>query len=283
MNSGTSKRPAKASIIFKRLEIFMAVPILSAISLDRELQSGRTKPCIFTCEDNPNGTFAEYVVKLKAGMDSREIGLSYELIASQLAILLDIPTPEPALIEIDPMLSEIISEPGLSAKIRGSSGLNFGSKLIIPGFETWPIGKSIPSNLKILSAEIFAFDALIQNPDRRVEKPNVLWKSDDLYIIDHELGFSFTLDVLPSKQPWKISNLNFLSKHLFYLQLKGQTLNLDRFSGALDLLTDGAIQSILSSIPGEWQNHHLPKIKNHFDEISQHRNDFIDEIRRVLL
>ena len=40
----------------------------------------------------------EYVVKLKAGMETGVNGLTAELIASQLATFFDIPTPEPAII-----------------------------------------------------------------------------------------------------------------------------------------------------------------------------------------
>jgi hypothetical protein len=187
----------------------MNIPILNASALIRELSSGRTKPCLFHCECDNIELGSEYVVKLKDGIETREHGLVSELIASQLAIFLDIPIPEPAIINIDPLLSEIIPDTVLSQKIRKSAGYNFGSKFICQGFDTWPVGKPVPANLKTLALEIFAFDALIQNPDRRIDKPNVLWKGDELYIIDHEMGFSFIFDILPLKEPWRITTLNF--------------------------------------------------------------------------
>jgi hypothetical protein len=261
----------------------MNIPTLNASALIRELSSGRTKPCLFHCEYDNIELGAEYVVKLKAGIDSKETGLASELIASQLAIFLDIPTPEPAIINLDPSLADIISDPVLSQKIRDSAGANFGSKYISPGFETWPVGKSIPSSLKQLALEIFAFDALIQNPDRRIDKPNILWKKDELYILDHELGFSFIFNVLPSGQPWQISNLEFIQKHLFYLPLKAQPVDLDRFIGAMEGLKDEKLDSIIQNIPNAWHNIHASKIRNHLSEVSRHINEFVDEIRRVLL
>jgi hypothetical protein len=261
----------------------MNVPTLNASALIRELSSGRTKPCIFHCEDDSMEMCAEYVVKLKAGIDSKETGLACELIASQLAIFLDIQTPEPAIINLDPLMAELIPNPVLSQKIRASAGANFGSKFISPGFDTWPVGKSIPSNLKTVALEIFAFDALIQNPDRRSEKPNVLWGRDELYIIDHELGFSFIFDIIQRNQPWRFSDLGFMQKHLFYLPLKGQPINLDRFIGALEGLNDKVLDSITGNVPSAWHNQNIPKIRTHLREICHHLNDFIDEIRRVLL
>jgi hypothetical protein len=257
------------------------IPVLNATSFQRSLSSGRTKPCLFFCENESNDINGEYVVKLKAGMENRENGLIAELIASQLANFLDIPTPEAAIINIDPLMAEVIPDPALSLKIKGSAGLNFGSKVITGGFDTWPVGKAIPLSLKPLAAEIFAFDAMIQNPDRGA-RPNILWRGDELYIIDHEMGFSFIYEILPLSNPWQITSLGFLKDHLFYGNLKGQSLNIDRFAGALELFSDGVLEMIVSNIPEEWRNHNITKMTDHINEILKHINDFIDEVRRIL-
>ncbi len=260
----------------------MVIPTLNAASLQRELIHGRTKPCIFLCEDG-NGNLSEYVVKLKAGMETRENGLAAELISSQLADFFDIPTPAPAIINLDPILAEAIPQSDLFYKMLESEGMNFGSKVITGGFKTWPVDESIPSNLHALAVEIFCFDALIQNPDRRVTKPNVLWKGDELFIIDHEMAFSFIYSVNHTAKPWEISKLVFMQEHLFYRKLKGQSLNFDRFTGALELLSIGVIKTITENIPKKWQRNNISKITDHLIEIVNHVNDFIDQIRRVLL
>ncbi|MBI4849248.1 MAG: hypothetical protein HY808_11855 [Nitrospirae bacterium] len=260
----------------------MTIPMLSATSLQRVLPSGRTKPCVFFCENKSGESNIEYVVKLKAGMENGVNGLAAELIASQLALVLDIPTPEPAIIELDPLIAEVIPDPDLSQKIKESAGLNFGSRVITGGFETWPVGKAIPSSLRTLAAEIFAFDALIQNPDRKVNKPNILWKGDELYIIDHEMSLMFIYEIMPMPNPWQITDLRFIKDHLFYGNLKGQTANLDRFAGALELLTDNVIETILTDVPEDWRSDNISKITTHINEIVHHSNDFVDEIRRAL-
>ena len=257
----------------------MTIPYLEAVTFQRELPSGRTKPCIFSCESKNGDDAGEYVVKLKAGMDNGVKSLSAEMLGSLLADFFDMPSPKPAIINIDPTLAETIP----NKRVRESAGENFGSKLVTGGYSTWPNDEAIPANLKTLAAEIFAFDALIQYPDRRVKKPNVLWKGDELLIIDHEMAFSFILDIMPQSEPWEISKLKFISEHLFYRQLKGQDLNFDRFAGALESMTEEKIKTITGTVPDSWQTEILTKIENHILEIVRHQDDFIDEIRRVLI
>jgi hypothetical protein len=260
----------------------MTIPVLAATSLQRVLNAGRTRPCIFFCEDETGGKNGEYVVKLKAGMETGVNGLAAELIASELASFLDIPTPEPAIIELDAVIAEVIPDADLARRIRSSAGLNFGSKIITGGFDTWPVSKAIPSSLKTLAAEIFAFDAMINNPDRRAEKPNILWKGDELFVIDHEMSLMFIYDILPTPNPWQISNLRFIKGHLFYNELKGQTVNLDRFAGALESLDDNTVESMMINVPADWHSDNIEKITTHISEIAHHSGDFVDEVRRTL-
>lgn len=259
----------------------MSIPYLNASSFQKQLETGRTKPCLFICDDNE--TEGEYVVKLKASLESAETGLVAELMASQLAVFLDLPTPEPAIIRVDPAIAEVINDSELANKLKKSAGLNFGSKLVTGGFKTWPVGEAVPMFLKSLACEIFAFDAFIQNPDRRAQKPNILWKGEELLIIDHEMAFSFVYDICPPKNPWQVTDLDFLRKHLFYHNLKNQPINLDRFAGALETLSEKKLNNMTSNLPEEWHNDKISVIINHIGEVVNHLNNFIDEVRRVLL
>jgi hypothetical protein len=260
----------------------MQIPYLNADSYVKCLEAGRTKPCLFFCSNDPGDMDGEYVVKLKAGIDKKETGLAFELIASQLARFLNIKSPDPAIIRIDAEIGRLIDNTELATKIMESVGLNFGSKFITGGFSTWPIGMEVPSTLMQSATEIFAFDALIQNPDRRVEKPNILWKGDELYIIDHEMSFSFVYDIFPSLSPWKINSFSFLKGHLFYRSLQRKTLNLDRFHTALKTLSDETIETLLLNIPQEWNNDKIFLIAQHLKIMLEHIDEFIEEIRRFL-
>ena len=49
------------------------------------------------------------------------------------------------------------------------------------------------------AVSIFALDALIDNPDRKFSpNPNLFSRGDTIFVFDHELAFSFMLDISPS-------------------------------------------------------------------------------------
>jgi hypothetical protein len=60
-------------------------------------------------------------------------------------------------------------------------------------------------------AEIFAFDTSIQNPDRRYDKPNVLWRDEEMFVIDHELAFSLLHAIGAQGPTWEIKNATSLT------------------------------------------------------------------------
>ena len=135
--------------------------------------------------------------------------------------------------------------PQHSATARNSAGLNFGCERLPSGVTTWPKDKPIPVLLRPLAAEVFAFDVLIQNPDRRKESPNgpnLLWADDEIYLYDHEQAFSFLMGVLGWQPPWTGQGTEFCRNHVFFQQLTGIPHNFDRLSGALEALTDGRLK-----------------------------------------
>jgi hypothetical protein len=115
----------------------------------------------------------EYVVKLRGAIG--ESGLLSELFASRLAGHFGLACPESAVITIDQGLVELVAntQPSHAARIRGSVGLNFGTK-VLTGATIWPVDKAIPEAMWQAAVDIFAFDALVQNPDRSFNNPNLL-------------------------------------------------------------------------------------------------------------
>jgi hypothetical protein len=104
--------------------------------------------------------------------------------------------------------------------------------------------------LRLLAAEIFAFDVLIQNPDRRRESPNgpnLLWSDDEIYLYDHEQAFSFLMGVIGWKPPWMGGGTEFCRNHVFIQQLTGIRHNFDRLSGALEALTDARLKEYVDA------------------------------------
>jgi hypothetical protein len=256
---------------------------LRASALSRCLTSGRTRPAILLCEDANGAPAGEFVVKFRGGIDTCVAGLAYELLASVLAEELGLFTPPPAVVEIDQEVAVLIQkvEPRLATVVANSVGLNFGSEVLQSGFSTWPVGKSIPLSLRQAALEVFAFDALTQNPDRKYSNPNLLWNGNELCLIDHEMAFSFLYAVTKPSHPWELShrNFDFLKEHVFYRELKGQKLEIDRFVGALNGLSNKFFNQLTRQLPSDWNTPVVQRIVDHVKSVCKHTKEFAEQLR----
>lgn len=260
-----------------------AIQHLRASAYLRKMLTGRTNPAIFKCEDLNGKNVGEFVVKLKGGIASGVTGLTCELISSLVAEELGLTTPTPAIVEIDPTIAELISpkDSDVAEILRKSPGLNFGSQVLTGGYGVWPINKSIPASIRPLAMEIFAFDALIQNPDRKVNNQNLLWKSQEIFLIDHELAFSFLYHIGRPTDPWKLEGTagDFLNDHVFYKELKGQEIDLDRFQGALEAISDGDLAEAFDQIPRAWENDNVSRVSSHLKSARDHSAEFVKQVK----
>jgi len=246
--------------------------------------SGRTKPALFGCGDQDGNVFGEYVVKLKGGLETGVTGLSCELMASLVADELGIAAPAPALVEIDPAMARVILEidPAASRVLAKSGGTNFGTQLLVGGFRTWATDQPVPIGLRRAATEVFAFDALIQNPDRRFDNPNLLWRDEEIFVIDHDSAFSFLYALGDRRFPWNLENALFLEQHVFYRALKGKPTDLERFGGALEAMADDKIERIARAVPTEWRNAKLTSIVSHLKSMRDHAKQFTEQVKRRL-
>lgn len=235
------------------------------------------------CEDEGGHTH-ELVVKLRAGIEHGQIGLTCELLASLLAEDLGLPVPGPAIVAIEEDLADGIVLLEFAKLVRQSVGLNFGTHKLPPGLNTWPRDRAIPVILRALAAEIFAFDVLTQNPDRRRDNPNILWKSEELYIFDHDLAFSFVMPTIGWAPPWTGTGLNFFEEHIFHRGLKGSEINLNRLMRAFEGVTDQRLQEHLAEVPNEWRTQRdvASEIIGYLTQARNNRDGIAAAIRRFL-
>jgi hypothetical protein len=208
----------------------------------------------------------------------------YELVASRLAEHFGILVPEPAAVEITPEFGRLLanSQPHLASALHSSVGLNFGSRVINP-MSTWFVGRMIPEAMAGDAMKIFAFDALIQNPDRRVERPNLFTQGDDLYLFDHESSFSFVLAIGGSAAPWNLEREAYLRNHVFYGKLKSKKLDLSEFRSRLKALTETELERIRREIPASWMHEDFDRIKAHLSAVREHAEEFIEQVKRSLV
>jgi len=258
---------------------------VTAIRFDGRVQTGRTMPCRLSCE-TATGDEVEVVAKLSAGCDRGVGALVSEAIAAMRAADLDLPVPEPFLVRFDPEFVATIPDQTVAEIARRSNPVAFGSKSLPPGFTSWPVGKSVPKDALNIAAEVFAFDALIANADRRRENPNCLFSGTNLAILDHELAF-ITEGVIGWRPPWEIGALEALRhspNHLFSEQLRGKTFNFDRLAGAWAAITDARLAAYGGALPGEWNEagEITEKALKHVATVRDNLAAALQEIGRVL-
>jgi hypothetical protein len=263
----------------------LPLPHFVATTFLRELPSGTTKPCVFECEYESGETriTAEYVVKFRSGVRGDQTGLMFEVIAAQLAKRLSIPVPDAALIELTPELAGAIPDTNVALRTLSSAGLNFGSRFLFPGYTAWLVSDNVPMAIRQTAVEIFAFDVLIDNTDRRREKPNLLSKVNELFAIDHELAFTFTRLIGGYPESWLDRDLEFFRKeHPLYPGLKGQPIDLRRFKGELASIADEEVDEIFKTVPPEFGTLYLEKISSHLRSGRDHADELVEAVRRIL-
>jgi hypothetical protein len=257
---------------------------VTATVFHRFLQTGRTSPAIFSCLPDSDDEECEFVVKLKGGPELLPSSLACEAIASELADYFDLKHPQQAIAQLDEPLADVVAQQEVSKAelLRASVGKNFGTALL-NNLVTWPVDRKLSASQLQSAFEIFAFDVLIQNPDRRFNNPNLGSVGDHLVIYDHELAFSFRFDIFPSPQPWKIGEQRFWNEHVLFNALKHQPFELDSFIEKLSVLPVSLLDAIEHQIPEDWVGDIFPAVRNHLMAISSHADEFRDEIVRRLI
>jgi hypothetical protein len=138
---------------------------------------------------------------------------------------------------------------------------------------------------------VFAFDTLVQNPDRRPENPNLWVRSDRIGVLDHEQAFAFLVLAIigGAPRPWTLATqetaFRFLENHIFYGPLCGASLNLLSFQSKLAGLTDEQLRTYASSVPVAWQsktNGLCDKIVEYLREARGQAVNLVNFVKHVL-
>lgn len=235
------------------------LPILTATRFLKVMGSGRTQPCLMACED-ADGEEVEVVVKLRRHPQIFPGAFVSEAICSLFAKDLGLSVQQPYQVQIDSDFANTVPDSQIRPIIETSAGLNFGSAKWGPGYTIWPRDQNPPRAMRLAAMEIFAFDGLIQNPDRRAANPNCVFLGDEFLLYDHESAFS-NFFALFAKAPWEPTGLDNLKEHIFRDALRGQALELDRLQGALEVLSPQRFQAYMEAIPPEWDGEAVTRKK----------------------
>lgn len=266
----------------------MEILQLTATQFIKPMSTGRNHPVLLGCEDSTGNAF-EVVVKFR-GKEMDVKAQIAELVTAQLADDLGLQVPQAAVVDIPAGFDGIVAEKDLAAMVKNSPGLNFGSVNLGAGFTTWPPGRNPVGAQRDQAADIFAFDTLVQNPDRRAVNPNLWARSDKLGVFDHEQAFSFlALPILGgAPKPWQAAkqpkSFQFLEQHIFYRSLRGGRLSLGPFEEKLGRLTGKQIQGYVDAVPAAWrkENDFCDQLAEYLGEARKYRESLIQFIKHLL-
>ena len=263
---------------------------LTATRFIKRMTKGRTEPLLLAGDDEQDNEH-NVIVKLLS-KEYTVMSMICEAISAMVASGLGIQVPEPFLVSID---SDFANE--LPADIRGrfvrDVGMcRFGS-CHMTDVDEWSPSHHIAEGDYDRAAEIFAFDAITQNSDRkRGRNSNLLVRGTQIFPYDHELALRMDIPVLGGwPKPWDNGALQFLTgttQHAFYGELRNKTFSLDRFGVALAKIDADQLQLYKKALPDEWLSadskyeRHVNNILEYIDEVRQNWPRVQSSIKGIL-
>jgi len=204
------------------------------------LREGGSLPAIVET-DEPGA----YVVKFR-GAGQGVKALIAELLAAELAPLLGLPVPAPAVVNLDAGFGQGEPDPEIQDILRGSVGANFGLAYLAGALAFDPAAdRTFDADL---AAAIVWFDAFITNVDRTARNTNLLCWHGAMYLIDHGASLYFH----HRAEGWEKnaqSRFPHIKDHVL-LPFAGDIAA----AGArlAPLLTETALRTVVAAIPDEW-------------------------------
>ena len=115
-----------------------------------------------------------------------------EIVVGALADALGLSVPARVLIDIPPGTPIDDPHQELGQLLRSSIGPNLGF-LLLPNAQSFRPGDETRVDHELASTIVW-LDGLVQNPDRTVKNPNLLWSHNQLWLVDHGAALGFQHD-----------------------------------------------------------------------------------------
>lgn len=260
-----------------------SLPEIYAQRFNENFSHSANKPVLLSGIDKHSHEKGDFVVKLKnAGRMSADASMR-ELVASFIAMQMDIPVVEPVIIEITPAFVNLLTGNESWALASKSLGNNYGSRYI-PEHITNILNKGLNNHQLPLAQDIFVFDMFIQNTDRTNVKPNLFSNGNDMIIFDHESAFAFAFPLTTATNIWEMKEAHkaWIRHHCLLPEIRGKVFDFEEFSAKLDNLTDSFWDKAAQLIPPDWQSDQFTTIKNTLSQICENRKHFILELKKIM-
>lgn len=229
------------------------ISLAAPIRYDREAGAGRNNPLrvvVETADGEEHDVFLKPCGRAELGIAN----LAHEALAACIAGSLGLPVCRPFLVELSDDWIGSVHDPALRAQLRHCNPIAFASQAAGAGWAQWSPDDILTAARRPVAVAIFAFDAFVENPDRKPSNPNLLVKGEEFRIIDHELSL-FVRGLFPPPTPWRHGYLSHMlehDRHVFASRLRGTPLGLDDVHAAWAGLSDDELSDYEASLPAQW-------------------------------
>lgn len=257
----------------------MALETWEAECLDDILRGGRTRPLVLTCSRANDIANEQFVVKACGMPEVTPTSLVNEVFGNMLARELGVNTPRPVIVSITDLMAEAINSTGGLEPNRVQSGLASGCEYLTGLVGATPL-VGLSDEEAAQAAHIYAFDLLVQNPDRRLTNPNHAKHEGTLVAYDFEMTFSFQQLIGTPPAPWAVSTHGISATHVLRSRIR-QEVDWEPFVQRLESMMRGTFDDLVSSLPRGWRPQ-AQSVKEHLESIVSHSDDFKVELHRSL-
>lgn len=265
----------------------MRLRYVDAFVFERVLEEGRTKPVVLGCrgEDEP----APIPVVVKA-LGCPEVHSRWQLVAevvgNAVARRMGVETPEPFIVSIDAPVAAVVNRSlaALGYNHSLSPGHAAGCRLLAPTPVPYAPGQTLSPDQVRAAQDLYVFDLLSQNVDRRVDNVNCALTKHGIVAFDFELCFAHLFLKLigqSAAQSWRPSDTMPFRKHVFYALVRSAPPAPPAVEAVLDLLDEEWWMGLVASLPETWQGE-ASRIGTEIARIIEHKSDFAEDVMRSL-
>lgn len=262
------------------------LPTIEALSSFELFTSGTTQPMAINGVNTKTGENGQYVVKYKNQSRMSASASAFEFLGAWMAQEIGLTAIEAAAINISAeFVSTLAGQDGYKAASQ-SIGLNFGSTYSTGVAQIPRTGFTLSNEQIDQAKQLFVLDLFIQNIDRGHQRPNVGIHNDNLFVYDHELAYSFLVQLpfLRSKTPWILdpADATLYNKHFFYHYLRGRGEDFTSHVDRLTVLNDDFWHCVDLHMPNEFKVSKLTEIRDYTLLFLEHLSEFTASIHETM-
>lgn len=252
---------------------------MTAEAFDRKEFGGRNKAILLVCKTEDGAPLA-CVTKLKGRLERTDSIFWVEWVAGLIADELGVFVPPRYVVDVSQNFGRVL-EKRLGGSVASYVGPAFGVEYVPNTMVVRDEVGALEQHLRDQAAQLMAFDAFIDNTDRKKDNPNCLLEANvafgsRLVAIDHDCAFSgLYLHVFGRGGPALGWPDDIMEKHVFRGRFGNNKPGLDDIRTKIAGLSDAFLDELPRKVPPLWLDPSsaarlqlvIAKLKEHRDTI----------------